>query len=38
MCAQVRKSAIHIAAEKGFQDLCKVLINCGANIEQKEEV
>jgi hypothetical protein len=27
-----------MAAEKGFQDLCKLLLNCGANIEQKEEV
>lgn len=32
------QSAMHIAAEQGFTDICKVLLAAGANVQQKEQV
>lgn len=29
---------MHIAAEYGYSDICKLLLAAGANIEQKEQV
>lgn len=32
------QSPIHIAAEQGYSEICKLLLNAGANIEQREQV
>lgn len=32
------QSPMHIAAEQGFTDICKLLLAAGANVQQKEQV
>lgn len=32
------QSPIHIAAEQGYSEICKLLLSAGANIEQREQV
>jgi len=36
--SQRLQSPIHIAAEQGYSEICKLLLNAGANIEQREQV
>lgn len=37
-CSQRLQSPIHIAAEQGYSEICKLLLSAGANIEQREQV
>lgn len=32
------QSPMHIAAEQGFTEICKLLLAAGANIQQREQV
>lgn len=38
VCFQRLQSPIHIAAEQGYSEICKLLLSAGANIEQREQV